>query len=495
MARRFTASQSQYCERSGDPVAALPLTISCHFWVDNDTSLHNLVSIENTSGFFDWVSLHADGTSAGDPVVVSCFSGGNGSTASSSTGFRAGAWNHAGLIVQPVFGTFFGDRYAFCNGVVGTKGSGTQAYLRTPAAVKLGVHMNYGYSNVALYDVAIYAGALDFTDMARLANLVPARNIRRDILVFNAFAPGARSRNDLDSSRLRATVTPFNSPRYWSDPPLRNHRRRPKIFAGVDASGFTAAIAGTMGAMTASLAASHTVPTYTAAIAATHAAMTAAVSASHSPPTSTANIAATLGPMTATIAAAFTKPTYTATISGTVAPMIASVAAQFTKPTYTAAIAGTVAPMVATVSATAADPTNTAAITATNAAMSASVAATFGDPEYTATIAATNAPMSAAVSATFDQPTYTASIAATFGAMTSTVSATSATEIDTASIVATMGAMTASLTAAFSDVVYVTTECGIVPHFTRSTVPRFRRRNIVASIRRNTVPRFRRARR
>lgn len=40
-----------------------------------------------------------------------------------------------------------------------------------------------------------------------------------------------------------------------------------------------------------------------------------------------------------------------------------------------------------------------------------------------------------------------------------------------------------------------TNECGIVPHFTRSTVPRFRRRNIVVSIRRNTVPRFRRARR
>lgn len=186
---------------------------------------------------------------------------------------------------------------------------------------------------------------------------------------------------------------------------------------------------------------------------------------------------------------------FTAAIAGTMGAMSASLSAGFTKPTYTASIAGTQAPMTAALSASRTLPTDTANIAATHAPMTASLGANFSAPEFTASIAATNAPMSASVSATFDQPTYTASVTATLAPMTSTVSATSATEIDTASIIATLGAMTASLTAAFSNVIYVTTECGIVPYFTRSTVPRFRRRNIVASMRRNTVPKFRRARR
>lgn len=239
----------------------------------------------------------------------------------------------------------------------------------------------------------------------------------------------------------------------------------------VVATTFTATIAGTMGAMSASLAAGFTKPTYTASIAGTHAPMTAALGATRTLPTFAASIAASHAAMSAILSAGFTKPTYTATISATHAPMSAALSATFATVQFSASIATTLG------------------------AMSASLAATFLKPTLTASIAATNAPMSAAVSATFDEPAYTASIAGTLGAMTSTVSATSATEIDTASIVATMGAMTASLTAVYSDIVYVTTDCGIVPHFTRSTVPRFRRRNIIASIRRNTVPRFRRARR
>lgn len=237
------------------------------------------------------------------------------------------------------------------------------------------------------------------------------------------------------------------------------------------ASTFTAAITGTMGAMIASLSAGFTKPTFSASITGTHAPMTAALSASRTLPTDTAAIVATHAPMTAALSATFTQPVDTAEITATNAAMTASLAATFATVQFSASIA------------------------ATNAPMSASVSAAFAKPVDTASVTATLAPMTAALSATFAKPVDTASIAGTLGAMTSTVSATSATEIDTASIIATIGAMTASLTAAFSDVVYVTTECGIVPHFTRSTVPRFRRRNIVASMRRNTVPRFRRARR
>jgi hypothetical protein len=140
---------------------------------------------------------------------------------------------------------------------------------------------------------------------------------------------------------------------------------------------FTATIAATIGAATASVSASHTTPTYTASVAASVGAATAAVSAQHTTPTYTATVAAAVGAVTASASAQHTTPTYTATVAAAVGAATAAASATFSTVTFTASIAASVGAAAASASATFAPGTKTATIAATVGAATASATATF----------------------------------------------------------------------------------------------------------------------
>ena len=445
MARVFNGS-SQYLSNTSFATMTFPCTISAWFWTTNSGALQRVASIANGSGHV-LASLLVNYGGAG--TIAAQMYDGSINAFSTASGVGLNTWHHAAAVVESNGVTMYLDVAA------ATKTTYSGPSISGMSLIQVGYYPGTQYLNGREAFLAIHSAALAADEIASLGqklNGVPCgvhpSRIRPESLVACWPLGGFDGDHDGDIWANAYNLTAYNSPT-WDESPAVLYSAGPLWLPAftISSSDRTAAISGTMGAMSASLSAGFTKPTYTASIAGTQAPMTAALGATRTLPTFAASIAASHAAMSASLAASFTKPAYSATIGATHAPMAAS------------------------------------------------LGAAFGDPEFIASIAASHAPMSAAVSATFDEPTYTASIAGTLGAMTSTVSATSATEIDTASIVATMGAMTASLTAVYSDIVYVTTDCGIVPHFTRSTVPRFRRRNIVASIRRNTVPRFRRARR
>lgn len=446
MARVFNG-WTQYLDNLSFLAGDYPITLSAWIRPASTSGVQRVATWRSGTGSVVHASIILNYLSGGNVANQVLGSSGNSLPLASGT-FTINTWHHVAVVSTST------RARAYLNGSAGSdvaytnpEKSGSQFVVgRTPSSQ---------YYNGRLAFLAVHSAELstdEINEMAMQLNGVPCgvhpTRIRPESLVACWPLGGFDGDHDGDIWANAYNLTAHNSPT-WDESPAVLYSAGPLWLPAftISSSDRTAAISGTMGAMSASLSAGFTKPTYTASIAGTQAPMTAALGATRTLPTFAASIAASHAAMSASLAASFTKPAYSATIGATHAPMAAS------------------------------------------------LGAAFGDPEFIASIAASHAPMSAAVSATFDEPTYTASIAGTLGAMTSTVSATSATEIDTASIVATMGAMTASLTAVYSDIVYVTTDCGIVPHFTRSTVPRFRRRNIVASIRRNTVPRFRRARR
>lgn len=444
MGSRLFNGSNQYAQTSSF-LSTVSRGCSIGGWFRTSTvaasAFQRVATWENLGGGNCLGSLLLNYPHAGDLANQNYRGGGGGNYFPSVSGLVANQW-HYGLAVAGN-----GATTIYLDGKQGTSAS-VNSGLTCPYFIVGREISNVQFLPGATLEITVWDDVLDLVDARELFRGELPFNIRPDRLVASYY-PATESRfrfTDCSAFGGNYDLTPTNAP-LWADIPVQVQRRQSaRRRVGSTVSTFTAAITGTMGAMTASLAASHTTPTYTAAIAATHAAMTAAVSASHSPPASTASVAATLAPMTATVSATFAKPTYTATISGTVAPMTASVAAQFSKPTYTAAVAGTMAPMVATVSATSADPAFTAAVTATMAPMTANTSAIFAKPVYIASVAATLAPMAAAVSATLVSPT------------------------DTATITAVMGAMTASLSAAFSEVFFVSP----VSHLSESIARRLR---------------------
>jgi len=244
------------------------------------------------------------------------------------------------------------------------------------------------------------------------------------------------------------------------DPRTRNelfYPLRQKVFSfpkRTTAPARTATVAATVGAATASVAATFAPGTKTAAVAATIGAVTAAVSAQAVQPTYAATVAANVGAVTASVAATSGPPTFTAVVSATVGPVTAAVAAAFTKPVYTASVTATVGAVTAAASATSAQPVYTATVAATTGGVTAAVVGTFIKPTYTATISAAVGGATCAVVATFAKPTYTAVVTAIIGPVAAAVAATFAKPVYAATIAATVGGATAAAQALFSQPAY-----------------------------------------
>ena len=164
--------------------------------------------------------------------------------------------------------------------------------------------------------------------------------------------------------------------------------------------------------------------------------------------TFTASIATTIGAATASVSATFTKPTYAASIGATIGGVSAAASAQFTKPTYMASVAATIGGASAAALATFVKPTYTAVVSASVGAATASASATHTKPTYTGTIGANVAPATAAASAQFTKPSYTATINANAPRVTASASAQfyDSGTARTAAIAANVGAATMSVT-------------------------------------------------
>jgi hypothetical protein len=240
VARVFNGS-SQYLERSGDLVGSAPVTLSCWFRADNATQLHPLITVESTA-YSDWISLMADGVTAGDPIQANAASGGSVSIATVSS-FSANTWHHAAATFYPVFGTFIGDRYAFIDGVAGAKGSGTQSYMRTPIKTRIGIHGGYGayllgrIAYVAIWNVALTAD--EIADLGRKLNGAPCGvhpiRIRPESLVGCWPLGGFHGEHDGDIWANSYNMTASGSPT-WDESPAVIYPSRKKIIFPVSSA-------------------------------------------------------------------------------------------------------------------------------------------------------------------------------------------------------------------------------------------------------------------
>ena len=214
MARAFSSASSQYLERSGDPLGSVPFTFSLWFNPDNATANHPLISLESTS-YYDWACLLADGASSGDPLTVNVASGGGVSIATQN-GFTASSWNHAAGTFDSVFGTYIGSKYSFLNGTKGAVGSGTTSYMRTPIVLRIGRHVNYGYASCKIAEVGIWNVILTDSEIAALAKGYTPQQIRPKSLIAYYPLGGRYGQYDLDRWKNKYDLTAVNSPT-WAD--------------------------------------------------------------------------------------------------------------------------------------------------------------------------------------------------------------------------------------------------------------------------------------
>lgn len=415
MARAFSSASSQYLERSGDPLGSVPFTFSLWFNPDNATTNHPLITLESTS-YYDWACLLADGASPGDPLTVNVASGSVASIATQN-GFTASSWNHAAGTFDSVFGTYIGSKYSFLNGTKGAVGSATTSYMRTPIVLRIGRHVNYGYASCKIAEVGIWNVILTDSEIAALAKGYTPQQIRPKSLIAYYPLGGRYGQYDLDRWKNKYDLTAVNSPTWADHGRVIYPRRRVWNVAWTGPATFTATISASHAGMSAAVSASHTRPTYTASVAATSGGMSAAVSASHTTPTYTATVAATAGAMTASASAAHVRPTYTASVAASHGAMSCVASAAHATPTYTASVSAAVAGMTAAVTASHVAPTYTASVAASCGAMVASATATAAAPVFAAVVSASHGAMTASASATRTAPTYGATVSVTFAGM------------------------------------------------------------------------------
>lgn len=121
----FAAASSQYLTIASALMAGVPISMVCRFQSADITTVRLLMSICDT-GVGGYFALYCDGATAGDPIISRTYGGGGGSSATTASGYTAGAWyTAAGVFTSATL------RAAYING--GSKG--TDVVSRTPSGL------------------------------------------------------------------------------------------------------------------------------------------------------------------------------------------------------------------------------------------------------------------------------------------------------------------------------------------------------------------------
>lgn len=165
------------------PITAVPITVSCWFFANNNTVNMALVVLENDSGTHRF-DLQALGAVTNDPIQCAAASGGLGSNARTSTGFAANTWNHA-CGVQSANNS----RTAYLNAGGQVSNTAVQAPIGI-SVLKIGSTnvsgTNSNFLNGLIAEVGIWNAALTAAEVASLAKGMTCDKIRPQSLVFYA---------------------------------------------------------------------------------------------------------------------------------------------------------------------------------------------------------------------------------------------------------------------------------------------------------------------
>jgi hypothetical protein len=174
-------------------VNGMPLTMACWFYPVATTTRYALMYIAadvatfTGGGYF----LDANGSAAGDPVFATLDPQGN-TTAASTSGFSAGAWNHAcGVFTSST------SRTVYLNG--GNSATNTVSY--TPSSASADLRLARFSDSFSVYlagriaEAAVWNAALTAAEVASLAKGMTCNLVRPQSLVF--YAPLIRNLVDV----------------------------------------------------------------------------------------------------------------------------------------------------------------------------------------------------------------------------------------------------------------------------------------------------------
>lgn len=214
MARLFDNAQSEYLRYAGAPVTAMPLTMACWFYSDDNAAAQAFVTLSLASNPNHYYSIGAFGNVAGDPVRASIRDGGTARAASTSNAYAINKWQHAcGVFTSTT------SRDAYLNG--NGKGSNTNTVNPTaPDRMTIGGDgvsptptwlMSGGICEIGIWNVAL-------TDAEILSLYQRARpfDIRPNNLV--AYIPLWRDEDKDFVGGL--TITAYNTPSIMDHAPL-----------------------------------------------------------------------------------------------------------------------------------------------------------------------------------------------------------------------------------------------------------------------------------
>jgi len=184
------------------PVTAVPLTVACWFYANNNTANHALVVLEDAGGTHRF-DLQALGAVANDPIQCGAASGAAGSNARTSTGFSANTWNHACGVQSAT-----NSRAAYLN----AGGQGSNTAVQAPIGIsvaKIGAvnvsGANSNFFNGLIAEVGIWNAALTAAEIASLAKGMTCDKVRPQSLAF--YAPLV---SDLIDAKGGRTITNNN---------------------------------------------------------------------------------------------------------------------------------------------------------------------------------------------------------------------------------------------------------------------------------------------
>jgi hypothetical protein len=190
--------------------------MACWFNPDNVTNSVALVSINDKSEIAIRFSLFALGATVGDPISVFTNSPLGGASASTTSGYSQGVWQHAaGVIASST------SRTAYLNG--GSAGTDTTS-IQSPTGLNATTIGGRYSSNVIgafldglIAEVGIWNAALTAEEVASLAKGMTCDKVRPQSLVF--YAPLVRDLIDYKGGLTitnNNTATVANHPRVYA---------------------------------------------------------------------------------------------------------------------------------------------------------------------------------------------------------------------------------------------------------------------------------------
>lgn len=210
MARLFDDAQNEYLKISQAAVTAVPLTIACWAYIDDDTINNLLMAVSDDNGWNGFLLFAA----AADTCSFYTMGGGGTSIASSADTYSTNTWHHFCGVTS---GT--ASRYAYLDGVPGNE----ETTDRTPGGID-NTTIGCGYYGSAIQyptsgriaEGAIWNVALTTAEIEILAEGYSPLFVRPQNLV--AYWPLIR---DEDQDRVGGyDMTAYNAPGIVAHPPV-----------------------------------------------------------------------------------------------------------------------------------------------------------------------------------------------------------------------------------------------------------------------------------